>query len=307
MRSTALINSAACHGTPRCWQPSAAGSLTVYATCHMRSMQRLHGTQQGSGACRVAGLAGKHTVAATSSNGASSTAADPSADVAAASRVVDEQLHVEAERSYLAVSFSAVHLAVLSPLLVPTTSSAVQYAMSVIVGRALPDVRDGLKPVHRRILYAMHDLGLTHSRPFRQAWPHQLACTVRRPGFAAAPVSGVAPPPPPPPCMLPCRKCARVVGEVLGKYHPHGDTSVYDALVRLAQAFSMRAPLVRLPGSAHRSCPASSHLDTPLSRPCTLRADPGAWEFWLGGQRSACCHAIHRMPPGGLQYGQLPG
>lgn len=81
-----------------------------------------------------------------------------------------------------------------------------EYAMSVIVGRALPDARDGLKPVHRRILYAMYELGLTADRPFR--------------------------------------KCARVVGEVLGKYHPHGDTAVYDALVRMAQDFSMREPLV---------------------------------------------------------------
>ena len=167
MRGTARINSAACHGgAPRCWQPSAAGSLILNATCHLRSLQRLHGTQQGGRPCRMAGIAG-HTVAAISSNGASSKAADPAADVAAASRVVDEQLHVEAERSYLAVSSSAVHLAALSPLPTPTTSSAMQYAMSVIVGRALPDVRDGLKPVHRRILFAMHDLGLTHSRPFR--------------------------------------------------------------------------------------------------------------------------------------------
>ena len=73
-------------------------------------------------------------------------------------------------------------------------------------GWALPDARDGLKPVHRRILYAMHELGLLHDRPFK--------------------------------------KCARVVGEVLGKYHPHGDTAVYDALVRMAQDFSMRSPLV---------------------------------------------------------------
>ena len=79
------------------------------------------------------------------------------------------------------------------------------------------------------------------------------------PFAAAAPVCTIAPTP----GMLPCRKCARVVGEVLGKYHPHGDTSVYDALVRLAQAFSMRAPLVRLPGSAHPSSLAFSHLDTP--------------------------------------------
>lgn len=84
--------------------------------------------------------------------------------------------------------------------------SYLEYAMSVIVGRALPDARDGLKPVHRRILYAMHELGLTPERPFR--------------------------------------KCARVVGEVLGKYHPHGDTAVYDALVRMAQDFSMRVPLI---------------------------------------------------------------
>lgn len=84
--------------------------------------------------------------------------------------------------------------------------SYLEYAMSVIVGRALPDARDGLKPVHRRILYAMHELGLAADRPFR--------------------------------------KCARVVGEVLGKYHPHGDTAVYDALVRMAQDFSMRSPLI---------------------------------------------------------------
>lgn len=84
--------------------------------------------------------------------------------------------------------------------------SYLEYAMSVIVGRALPDARDGLKPVHRRILYAMYELGLMPDRPFR--------------------------------------KCARVVGEVLGKYHPHGDTAVYDALVRMAQDFSMRDPLI---------------------------------------------------------------
>ncbi|MFA5431241.1 MAG: DNA gyrase subunit A [Candidatus Omnitrophota bacterium] len=80
------------------------------------------------------------------------------------------------------------------------------YAMSVIVGRALPDVRDGLKPVHRRILFAMQELNLEHSKPYK--------------------------------------KCARVVGEVLGKYHPHGDAAVYDSLVRMAQDFSLRYPLV---------------------------------------------------------------
>src|SRR5271157_4497762 len=84
--------------------------------------------------------------------------------------------------------------------------SYLDYAMSVIIGRALPDVRDGLKPVHRRILYAMHDMGLLHNRKHV--------------------------------------KCAKVVGEVLGKYHPHGDTAVYDAMVRMAQPFSLRYPLV---------------------------------------------------------------
>ncbi|MBD2092157.1 DNA topoisomerase (ATP-hydrolyzing) subunit A [Microcoleus sp. FACHB-1515] len=97
-------------------------------------------------------------------------------------QVITTALHTEVQRSYL------------------------EYAMSVIVGRALPDVRDGLKPVHRRILYAMHELGLTPDRPYR--------------------------------------KCARVVGDVLGKYHPHGDQAVYDALVRLVQDFSTRYPLL---------------------------------------------------------------
>ncbi|MDJ0508197.1 MAG: DNA topoisomerase (ATP-hydrolyzing) subunit A [Crocosphaera sp.] len=96
--------------------------------------------------------------------------------------IIPTALHAEMQRSYL------------------------EYAMSVIVGRALPDVRDGLKPVHRRILYAMHELGLTPDRPFR--------------------------------------KCARVVGDVLGKYHPHGDQAVYDALVRMVQEFSSRYPLL---------------------------------------------------------------
>ncbi len=85
-------------------------------------------------------------------------------------------------------------------------SSYLDYAMSVIVSRALPDVRDGLKPVHRRILYAMDDMGMTPTSPHK--------------------------------------KSARIVGEVLGKYHPHGDTSVYDAMVRMAQDFSMRYVLV---------------------------------------------------------------
>ncbi len=95
---------------------------------------------------------------------------------------------------------------VTSELVHEMTSSYIEYAMSVIVGRALPDVRDGLKPVHRRILYAMYEDGLTNDKPFK--------------------------------------KSATCVGDVLGRYHPHGDASVYDALVRLAQDFSMRYMLV---------------------------------------------------------------
>src|SRR6187431_1085964 len=82
----------------------------------------------------------------------------------------------------------------------------IDYSMSVIVGRALPDVRDGLKPVHRRVLFAMHELGNTFNKAHK--------------------------------------KSARIVGEVLGKYHPHGDTSVYDAMVRMAQPWSMRYMMV---------------------------------------------------------------
>ncbi|HOW58764.1 MAG TPA: DNA gyrase subunit A [Candidatus Omnitrophota bacterium] len=89
--------------------------------------------------------------------------------------------------------------------------SYIDYSMSVIVGRALPDVRDGLKPVHRRILFAMNDLGITHNKAYK--------------------------------------KSARIVGEVLGKYHPHGDTAVYDSMVRMAQDFSLRYPLVEGQGN----------------------------------------------------------
>jgi len=85
--------------------------------------------------------------------------------------------------------------------------SFISYAMAVIINRALPDVKDGLKPVHRRILYSMSELGLAPEKPFR--------------------------------------KCARIVGDVLGKYHPHGDKAVYDAMVRLAQSFSIRHMLVQ--------------------------------------------------------------
>jgi len=90
-------------------------------------------------------------------------------------------------------------------------TSYIDYSMSVIVGRALPDVRDGLKPVHRRILYAMNELGLDYNKP--------------------------------------TRKCARIVGEVLGKFHPHGDTAVYDTLVRMAQEWNMRYPTVEKQGN----------------------------------------------------------
>ena len=95
---------------------------------------------------------------------------------------------------------------VTSELVKEMKDSYIEYAMSVIVGRALPDVRDGLKPVHRRILYGMYEDNLTYDKPFR--------------------------------------KCATAVGDVLGRYHPHGDASVYDALVRLAQDFSLRHPLI---------------------------------------------------------------
>ena len=84
--------------------------------------------------------------------------------------------------------------------------SYLDYAMSVIVGRALPDVRDGLKPVHRRVLFAMHESNYVHTRPYV--------------------------------------KCARVVGDVMGKYHPHGDQAIYDTLVRMAQPFSLRYLLI---------------------------------------------------------------
>ena len=84
--------------------------------------------------------------------------------------------------------------------------SYLEYALSVIIGRALPDVRDGLKPVHRRILFAMSETGNDYNKPYK--------------------------------------KSARIVGDVIGKYHPHGDTAVYDAIVRMAQGFSLRYPLV---------------------------------------------------------------
>ncbi|KVI08482.1 hypothetical protein Ccrd_013144, partial [Cynara cardunculus var. scolymus] len=117
-----------------------------------------------------------------SGNGGLMTVATSSDGDARNGRIVLTELHKEATEAYMS------------------------YAMSVLLGRALPDVRDGLKPVHRRILYALHELGLSSRKPHK--------------------------------------KCARVVGEVLGKFHPHGDTAVYDSLVRMAQDFSLRCPLV---------------------------------------------------------------
>jgi hypothetical protein len=108
--------------------------------------------------------------------------------------------------------------------------SYLDYAMSVIIGRALPDGRDGLKPVHRRVLYAMHDLGNTYNKAYK--------------------------------------KSARIVGDVIGKYHPHGDSAVYDTMVRLVQDFQ------------------------------SLSADRRAGEFRLGGRRQRCGHALHRSSHG---------
>lgn len=118
--------------------------------------------------------------------------------------------------------------------------SYMEYAMSVILGRALPDIRDGLKPVHRRILYAMHSLGIASSGPYR--------------------------------------KCARVVGEVLGKYHPHGDTAVYDALVRMAQDFSMGIPLI----DGHGNFGSTDGDPAAAMRYTECRLSPLAKESFLG-------------------------
>jgi len=106
--------------------------------------------------------------------------------------------------------------------------SFLEYSMSVIVSRALPDARDGLKPVHRRILYSMFDQGLRPDRPHA--------------------------------------KCAKVVGEVMGTYHPHGDSAIYDALVRMVQDFAMRHPLVS--GTATSAAP----VQTKVLRPCATRS-----------------------------------
>ena len=144
-----------------------------------------------------------------------------------------------------------------SELVSEMEKSYIDYAMSVIVGRALPDVRDGLKPVHRRILYAMYEDGLTRDKPYR--------------------------------------KCATAVGDVLGRYHPHGDASVYDALVRMAQNFSLRYPRFRLRlrkkngltkenQSLHRKCHRRRAQGTSIS---TISQQPTTMRFSELSPRSA--------------------
>src|SRR5580700_8036772 len=127
--------------------------------------------------------------------------------------------------------------------------SYIDYAMSVIVGRALPDVRDGLKPVHTRILYSMYDGGY---RPDR--------------GYS---------------------KCARIIGAVMGDYHPHGDSAIYDALVRLAQPWAMRMPLVDGQGNFGSPrwpwrCSGTSTRTPSTSGPTTTGAPASPWSSRLG-------------------------
>src|SRR5680860_53186 len=144
-------------------------------------------------------------------------------------------------------------------------SSYLDYAMSVIVGRALPDVRDGFKPVHRRVLYAMHDLALQPNRPYR--------------------------------------KCAYIVGEVMGKYHPHGDQSIYDTVVRMAQEFSLRYPLVDGqgnfgsidddPAAAMRSCVTG---DTRVATPeGTVRIDSLSPDAKPNSDTALDLEVLHRL------------
>ena len=120
-------------------------------------------------------------------------------------------------------------------------SAYIDYSMSVIVSRALPDVRDGFKPVHRRVLYGMQDLGVYSNRPHK--------------------------------------KSARIVGEVLGKYHPHGDSSVYDTMVRMAQSWSLRYPLVDGQGNF-----GSVDGDSPAAMRYTERSQKRCWMIWIKKQ-----------------------
>src|SRR6266849_5463162 len=145
--------------------------------------------------------------------------------------------------------------------------SYLDYAMSVIVGRALPDVRDGLKPVHRRVLFAMHEANNVWNRPYV--------------------------------------KCARVVGEVLGKYHPHGDAATYEALVRMAQDFSMRYPLIDGQGN-FGSIDAGSTASPPKYSPTSRRkpsTSPRTTTARSGSRRRCpprsriCSSTAHRASP----------
>ena len=163
-------------------------------------------TVSASATPRIAGLGGRRGIGRRNNAGAE----DNFQTLRATSRLNQQKMTtvrgMHATRTTAFAADNAEEKIVDVELADEAKNSYLSYAMSVIVGRALPDARDGLKPVHRRILYGMHELGLKASGPHR--------------------------------------KCARVVGDVLGKYHPHGDGSVYEALVRLAQDFSMSAPLV---------------------------------------------------------------
>src|ERR1035441_2307950 len=148
--------------------------------------------------------------------------------------------------------------------------SYLDYSMSVIIGRALPDVRDGLKPVHRRILYGMQEMGLQFNKKYT--------------------------------------KSAKVVGHVMGNYHPHGDSAIYDTMVRLAQPFSLRYPIVDGQGNfgpadgepppPHRRLPHLRPHGPPraaLPPPLPHGRRPG--QLRLGRRRPTRRHALHRVPP----------
>ncbi len=125
--------------------------------------------------------------------------------------MVQDNLNDNSQDQNNKVEHKEEHNTISTPIVEEMKGAYLEYAMSVIVGRALPDVRDGLKPVHRRILYAMNEMHMFHNKP--------------------------------------SKKCARIVGEVLGKYHPHGDSAVYETLVRMAQDFSLRYPLIQGQGN----------------------------------------------------------
>jgi len=144
--------------------------------------------------------------------------------------------------------------------------SYLDYAMAVIVGRALPDVRDGLKPVHRRVLYAMFDGGYRPDRSFN--------------------------------------KCARVVGEVMGQYHPHGDTAIYDALVRLIQDWTMRYPLAL--GQGNFGSPGNDGAAAPRYTE-TKMAQPAGERFLRHRRRHGHQHPPAQPPGSGRRRAVVPG